>query len=228
MEFEPDRPRGVLSTADRRYLLGMTDMDHEQSRRNAEARIRDRIANGIADFYLVARRLKRKDRRQVFDKNLDETPFRYGLVGILTFAYMGSKESGMNFEHLLEPAIRRAEEVYVAERLQSTVDVDVTLEVGVEAGTTLETVADRIREGEAVTPGEFFSVMSGETRILGAVERIDLQLGVADLGLEEEAFVARVAEFMDGDLEWLADDRVRVHVGPEAGLDESVETSSST
>ncbi|MFQ3293752.1 MAG: hypothetical protein ACI9PP_000599 [Halobacteriales archaeon] len=227
MEFDPDRPRGVLSTADRRYLLGITDMDHEQSRRNAEARIRERIANGVEDFYLVARRLKQKDRRQIFDKNLDETPFRYGLVGMLTFAYMGSKESGMDFEHLLEPATRRAEEVYVAERLNSTVDVDVTFGVDVEAGATLETVADRIREGEAVTPGEFFSVMSGKTRILGDVESIDLQLGVADLALEEETFVARVAEFMDGDLEWLADDRVRVHLGPEAGFDDSVENSSS-
>lgn len=226
MEFEPDRPRGVLSKADRRYLLGMTDMDHEQSRRNAEARIRKRIANGIEDFYLVARRLKQKDRRQVFDKNLDETAFRYGLVGMLTFAYMGSKESGMDFEHLLDPAIRRAEEVYVAERLQSVVEVDVTFEVDVEAGATLETVADRIRKGEAVTPGEFFAVMSGETQILGGVESIDLQLGVADLALEEEAFVARVAAFMDGDLEWLADDRVRIHVGSEAGLDESPGSSS--
>jgi len=227
MEFDPDRPRGVLSKADRRYLLGLTEMEHEQSRRNAEARIRERIANGIEDFYLVARRLKQKDRRQVFDKHLDETAFRYGLVGMLTFAYMGTKESGMNFEHLVEPAIRRAEEVYVAERLNSTVDVDVTFDVSVEAGTTLETVAERIREDEAVTPGEFFSVMAGDTDVLEEVESVVLQLGVADLGLEEESFVARVAEFMDGDLEWLADDRVRVHIGPDIGLDESADDSSS-
>lgn len=212
MKFEEDRPRGVLSRADREYLLGKTTMEHEQSRRNAEARIRKRIRNGIEDFYLIARRLERKDRRQVFDKNLEAVSFRYGLLGMLTFAYMGTKESGMDFQHLVEPAIRRAEEIYVAERLNSTVDVEVTLEVDVQAGATVETVADRIRDGQAVTPGEFFSLLAGDTDVVDEVDRVVLQLGVGDMGLEEESFVARVAEFMNGDLEWVDEDRVRIDI----------------
>jgi hypothetical protein len=213
MEFDPDRPRGVLSPADREFLLGLSEMSHDQSRRNAEARIRERVTNGILDFYLLVRHLKRKDRRQIFDKNLDDTAFRYGLVGMVTFCYMGCKEQGMEFEPGLEPAIRRAEEVYAAEGFDSTVDVDVTFDVTAEPAQPIDDVAESIREGRAVTPGEFLAVMAGETEVLGEVDAVLLRLGVGDVGLDEDEFVARIASFMDGDLEWLDDDRVRVHIG---------------
>ena len=44
-EHQIDRPRGVLSKADRRYLVGENDMESAQSERNTRARIRERIIN---------------------------------------------------------------------------------------------------------------------------------------------------------------------------------------
>ncbi len=211
MDHEPDRPRGMLSQADREYLLGLSDMAHEQSKRNAEARIRKRVTNTVVDFYVLINTLKRKDRRQVFDKGLDDERFRAGLTGAMAFFYMGLTESGLDFESILEPAVRRAEEVYAAEGLDSTVSVDVTFDVNVETDSDLEDVAARVERGEAVTPGEFFSMVAGDGTPLDDVDAVVLQLGVGELGLDEEAFVARAAEFLDGDLEWVADDRVRIH-----------------
>jgi len=203
----------MLSQADREYLLGLSDMAHEQSKRNAEARIRKRVTNTVVDFYLLINTLKRKDRRQVFDKGLDDERFRAGLTGAMAFFYMGLTESGLDFESILEPAVRRAEEVYAAEGLDSTVSVDVTFDVAVETDSDLDDVAERVGRGEAVTPGEFFSMVAGDGAPLDDVDAVVLQLGVGELGLDEEAFVARAAEFLDGELEWVADDRVRIHRG---------------
>jgi len=52
---ETDRPRGILSKADRRLLTGESDIDAKsQQERNARARIRDRIEAGLRDFELLA------------------------------------------------------------------------------------------------------------------------------------------------------------------------------
>jgi hypothetical protein len=217
MEFDPDRPRGLLSQADREYLLGLTEMEHEQSKRNAEARIRKRVTNGILDFYLLIRNLERKDRRQIFEKGLDDPQFRYGLIGMTTFAYMGLKESGMDFEHVLEPAITRAEEAYAAEGFESAVDVDVTFGVDVTAASSLESITTRLRAGEAVSPEEFMSVLTGDEDVLSAVEVVTLDMSKAGLGMDDEEFVDRVASFLDGDPSWIDDDRVQIPVGEEVG-----------
>lgn len=217
MEFDPDRPRGLLSRADREYLLGLTEMEHEQSKRNAEARIRQRVTEGIVDFYLLVRHLQRKDRKQIFEKGMDDPAFRYGLVGMQTFAYMGLKESGMEFEHILEPAITRAEEVYAAEGLDSTVDVDVTFDVDVRLGTGLDSVAERLRAGEALAPDEFLSVMGGEGDVLEDMETVTLDLTMGDIGMEHGEFVDRVAAFLDGEATWEGEDRVHIAVGDDVG-----------
>jgi len=217
MEFDPDRPRGMLSRADREYLLGLTEMEHEQSKRNAEARIRKRVTEGIVDFYLLIRNLERKDRKQIFEKGMDDPAFRYGLVGMQTFAYMGMKETGMEFEHILEPAITRAEEAYAAEGFDSTVDVDVTFDVDVTLSTGLDSVAERLRAGEAVGPNEFLSVMGGEGDVLEDVEAVTLDLSAGGIGMEHGEFVDRVAAFLDGDTTWENEERVHIAVGDDVG-----------
>ncbi|WP_439026149.1 hypothetical protein [Haloarchaeobius sp. DT45] len=212
MEFEPDRPRGLLSKADRRYLLGMTEMAHDQSRRNAEARIRKRVTNGIVDFYLLIRNLERKDRRQIFEKGLEDPAFEYGLTGLLAFTYMGLKETGMDFEHVLGPAITRAEEAYAAEGFGTTVDVTVTLDVTVERAEELDSVAARLEAGEAVAPDEFMSVMAGDDEVLDRLDEVVLDMSKGNLGMDDAEYVERVGAFLGSDPEWLDDDRVRIAV----------------
>lgn len=53
--FETDRPRGILSKADRKLLRGESDIEPQsQQERNARARIRERVGNGLRDFQLLA------------------------------------------------------------------------------------------------------------------------------------------------------------------------------
>lgn len=71
MNSETDRPRGILTDTDRRYLLGETDYANEQSKRDARYRIRERVFNGLRDLDLVLRELEGRDLEQVL-KRIDE------------------------------------------------------------------------------------------------------------------------------------------------------------
>lgn len=212
MTPDTDRGRGILSPADRAYLLGEADMKHEQSKRNAEARIRGRITDAILDFGILVHHLKKKDRRQVFDT--DDERFMDGLTAMLSFAYIGMRESGGEFGHALEPAIRKAEEVHAADMLGQAVSVDVQFDVETEVETAVDDVAVAIDAGKPVTPAELFSVMVGSD-VLDDVEAVTLQLSdeaEEDGLLKEDEFVAHVADYLDAELRWLPYNRVKVLV----------------
>lgn len=200
----------MLSPADRAYLLGEAEMEHEQSKRNAEARIRTRITNTVLDFMVLVHHLKKKDRRQVFDT--DDGRFMDGLTAMLSFAYIGMRESGTDFGHALEPAVRKAEEVHAADTLGQAVSVDVRFDVETEVETAVDDVAAAIDAGKPVTPAELFSVMVGSDA-LEEVSEVTLQLSDGTDGdglLKEDEFVAHVAEYLDADLRWLPYNRVKV------------------
>ncbi len=202
----------MLSPADRAYLLGEAEMEHEQSKRNAEARIRMRITNTVLDFMVLVHHLKKKDRRQVFDT--DDERFTDGLTAMLSFAYIGMRESGTDFGHALEPAVRKAEEVHAADTLGQAVSVDVRFDVETEVETAVDDVAAAIDAGKPVTPAELFSVMVGSD-VLEEVSEVTLQLSDETDGdglLKEDEFVAHVAEYLDADLRWLPYNRVKVVV----------------
>ncbi|MFC7046661.1 hypothetical protein ACFQH6_15730 [Halobacteriaceae archaeon GCM10025711] len=210
---DDDRPRGILSRADRAYLLGEAEMTHEQSKRNAEARIRERVTNAVLDFNLLVHRLQRKDRRQIFDKSVDDPAFRQGLMAMLAFTYMGLKESGVEFEHVLEPAIRKSEGVYAADALGNQVDVTVTFDVETEVATALDDVSDAIQAGDPVAPAELFAVIMGDESALDDADEVILQLGTDDGEARDEEFVDRLATFLDAGIEELPGNRVRLRVG---------------
>ncbi len=223
MDFDIDRPRGMLSKADRTYLLGEAEMTHDQSKRNAEARIRNRVHETVVDFNLLVHTLAEKDRRQVFEAAADDPEFIRGLRGMLSFAYLGLKETGVDFEHVLEPAVRKAEEVHAAGALSSTVDVDVTFDVATHTRTNIDDVTARIRDGRAVTPGELFSVVVGDDESLTDVETILVQCRGDE---EREAeFVARLADFFDAEVEDRPLNRVRLRM--RTGADD-IEPSAAT
>ncbi len=202
----------MLSPADRAYLLGEAEMEHDQSKRNAEARIRQRITDTVLDFAIVVHHLKQKDRRQVFDRAVEGDDFVDGVMAMLSFTYIGMRESGLEFAHALEPAIRKAEEVHAAAALGQAISVDVQFDVETEVETAVDDVAANIEAGNPVTPAELFSVLVGSDA-LDEVDEITLQLGSDDSLLKQEEFVAHLAEYLDADLRWLPYDRVKVVVG---------------
>ncbi|WP_256686791.1 hypothetical protein [Halococcus qingdaonensis] len=207
MDHDADRPRGVLSPADRAFLRGETEMTHDQSRRNAEARIRERIVNAIEDFTLLVHTLKPKDREGVFD-TVDDPAFVDGVLSMLSFTYLGLKESGMDFEQVLVPAVRRAEEVHAAGTLGSTADVAVDFDVRAEYGTSVDDTADRIRSDTPVTPEELFAVAMADDPVVSEAETILVRLPHGTDA--DDGVLDRLASYLDAELTHRPPNRVEL------------------
>ena len=209
MDHDADRPRGVLSPADRAFLRGETEMTHDQSRRNAEARIRKRVVNAIRDFTLLVHALKPKDREGIFD-TIDDPTFVDGVLSMLSFTYLGLKESGMDFERVLVPAVRRAEEVHAADTLGSTAEVDVDFDVRAEYGSSVADTADRIRSDTPVTPEELFAVAMADDPVIEEVESILVRL---PHGTDtDDGVLERLATYLDADVTHQPPNRVELNL----------------
>jgi hypothetical protein len=198
MNTDIDRDRGMLTPADRAFLLGEREMGHEQSRRNAEARVRQRVVDAILDFDLLLHTLSEKDRQQVFEELTSDADALDGLKAMLAFAYIGTDEQGVDFADALVPAVRSAEEACAAARLDANVSVDVIFEVETSVESTLEGIADRLEGGEPVTPRELFSLVVQGEHDPGRYERIALAVGgEADV---DDQFLERLAAYLEGEL----------------------------
>lgn len=207
MNTDTDRDRGILSDADRNYLLGEVEMSHEQSKRNAEARIRRRITNGILDFDLFVHLLDESSRRQVFQQATEDEAVLDGLAAMLSFAYLGLKEQGIEFDQVLVPAVRAAEEAYAAGAQAANVTVDVTFEVETDAGPTIDRIAERVADDELVTPRQLFSLVVGGGHDLIGHDRIRLRLTGDDAHHDEDEFLRRLADYLDASVERPTDSR---------------------
>ncbi|GAB3019957.1 hypothetical protein [Natronobiforma cellulositropha] len=201
MNTDTDRDRGILSPADRAYLLGEVEMSHAQSKRNAEARIRRRITDGFLDFNLFTHLLEHKDRDLIFERARDDGEFRRALVAALAFTYIGLKEQGVDFERVLVPAVQSAEEAYAVEQSATNVSVDVTFEVETTVNTTLEALETRLAAGEALTPRELFSLVVEGGRDVAEHDRITLRLADED----DRAHVDRLAAYLEGEVRYTSE-----------------------
>ncbi|WP_247002427.1 hypothetical protein [Halosolutus gelatinilyticus] len=205
MNTDIDRERGMLSAADREYLLGEREFGHEQSRRNAEARIRRRVRAAILDFDLLLHTLSEKDRRQVFERATTDEAFLDGLRATVAFVYLGAEAYGIGFEDVLEPAVRGSEEYFAAADRDETVSVDVTFEVETAIESSLEGVAARLDAGEPVTPRELFSVLMQGDYDVSACDRITI-VG-ADEHDADGGILDRLTTYLDGELRRINDSR---------------------
>lgn len=205
MNTDIDRKRGVLTRADRAYLLGETEMTHEQSKRNAEARIRRRITNALLDFDLLVHMLARKDRQQVFERAATDDELLDGVTAMLAFTYLGLKEQGIEFEEVLSPAVRSSEEAYAASELEANVSVDLTFEVETTVEATFEGIESRLENREPVTPRELFSLAIERGHDVTAHDRIVLVRGEDD-GADDE-FVERLTDYLGGTLTHVTETR---------------------
>ncbi|MDQ2050460.1 hypothetical protein RBH26_08165 [Natronolimnohabitans sp. A-GB9] len=198
-----DRDRGFLTEADRAYLLGETEMSHEGSKRNAEARIRNRTRNAILDFDVLTQMLSKKDRRQVFEHVGSDDDLQSGLTAMLAFAYLGLREQGVDFEEVLVPAVRSAEEAYAADQLEAKVSVDIAFDVETSIEATHEGIADRLAAGDPVTPRELFSLVLERGHDVTSYDEVAIALS-ADT---DEEFLERLASYHGGDLRYVSDSR---------------------
>ncbi|WP_254863525.1 hypothetical protein [Halovivax gelatinilyticus] len=197
MNTDVDRERGMLSPADRAYLLGEREMGHDQSKRNAESRIRRRVRHALLDWNLLLHTLPTKDRRRLFEEIQDDPALLDGLRAAVAFGYIGVTERGMDFETVLEPAVRSSEEARAAKNEDASVSVEVNFDVETTVESTLATVAERIDAGRAVTPRELFSLIMQDVHEVTGYEEIDLVR--TDEGADDD-FLERLADYLGGTL----------------------------
>ena len=131
-----ERGRGILSKADREFLLGEKEELTEQSKRDARYRIRKRLENALLDMRLLADLLEPEDRKLVFENTIEETPHNVVFGGAFTLLIAGTYDIVEPIEHVpdyLEDSIGEAifrtildiDEEYLVE---AEVDIDVTRE----------------------------------------------------------------------------------------------------
>ncbi|WP_121741642.1 hypothetical protein [Natronorubrum halophilum] len=208
MNTDIDRERGILSPADRAYLLGEREMSHEQSKRNAEARIRRRILAATLDFDLLLHALPEKDRKQTFEKTTTDEAFLDGLRAMVAFVYLGTETYGVDFEDVIVPAIRSSEEYLAATDENAAVSVDVTFDVETTVESSLEGIAARLDAGEPITSRELFSVIMEGTYDATQHERITVVRVDPDDGGPS---LERLATYLDGELTVVGDSRAVIH-----------------
>jgi len=140
---DPDRPRGLLTPADRRFLQGDVTLGSEQSRYDAHYRIRNRLRNGLLDCPVVLRHLEASDRQQVFDP--DDDRIEPAVVDAIAALYLGAGSLEADPRRLVEAGVRRAERL---ERDGECPVLDVDLSVRAAEERDVDRIAGRLEDGQ--------------------------------------------------------------------------------
>lgn len=166
-----DRPRSVLTKADRRYLLDLSDLEPQShGERRARERIRERVVNAFLDLSIIEQTLEKRDRKLIFDafdsnKIHPEESRLYGngipdhlgaLTDTLAFIYRETKDSEGRyppFEQLLEHAIMNGEADPGAIVL-APYSIELTIEKQHDV-IDINTIIDRVESGNTSSLSEY-------------------------------------------------------------------------
>lgn len=152
-ETEINRGRGVLTSSDRKFLAGQTDMEAE-SERQARQRIRDRIKNGLRDFWFIQHGLPEKDRELIADDIwADAGPLWQGYIDMLGFFYRLETENNYDLEGDLFNAIKEAESIMQQDRA-AKISVDVEFSVERKIVNEHSDLNEKFENNEPMTPEE--------------------------------------------------------------------------
>ena len=113
--YDVDRPRGILSTEDRKFLLGQTEYTSSSGARRRRQMIRERVTNAMLDFRIL-QELEARDRNQIFEgeerRDLLAGGFSSGfffLYDALTRSRKDTEHVDMNLQVYLSQAIEHVE-----------------------------------------------------------------------------------------------------------------------
>ena len=164
MSSATDRPRGILTSADRAFLLGHKEYKHKQQYSNRRKDIRERTANAILDFSLLQHLLQDKDRKRIFqnpanEAGIDEVQFQESVQSMLYWTYLGLKEQQYDFEGLLMEAIEEAEEDYARKYLGESVEISVNFNVDVARSHDIGTLISQIESGGPVPANRLYDLL---------------------------------------------------------------------
>lgn len=128
---DTDRPRGMLTSADREYLIADDPDFSEKTQAQKRYRIRQRVFNAILDFTLLIEHLDEKDREQIFGyeaADSDRDYFMEARQDVLTFMCLGTglDEFHSDLRFALEEALTR--------QGRTVKSIDVNIETGISVG----------------------------------------------------------------------------------------------
>lgn len=194
-----DRPRGILTSDDRAFILGKKSYENDQSARRTRARIRERALHSLIDLYLI-RRLEDRDLDQIIDLE-DESrgiglqngivSAYYVLYDLLTRKYESNENIDMNVSTFMRQAI---EAIDLERGYRSEIHIDIKRD---ELDSPDE-IMDRISEEGlgAVTATEFdylFTTTDADpARLRSLLSDLfdDQELDIQSIRKEQEALEA--------------------------------------
>lgn len=157
-----DRERGVLTRADRAFLLGRKEFENRQTYTDTRRRIRERITNALLDFGLLALHLDPGQRQKVFEA-FDEASLEWSLRRVSQFLYAGLDHDAEEFANLLEDGIFQAElfrahaDAWISGEIR---DVDVSIDL--DHAPDADKLYDRYQNGEPLTDSELGALVRSD------------------------------------------------------------------
>ncbi|MDL0126310.1 hypothetical protein [Halobacterium salinarum] len=236
MSLPTDRPRGAITKADRKLLLGLTEYDTKQQYSNRRADIRNRITNALLDFSLIQYSLQDKDRKRIFqnpanEAGVEEAQFQESIQSMLYWIYLGLKEQQYDFEGLLMKAIGEAEEDYARKYLGEAVDISVNFNVDVTRSHDIDALISQIESGGPVQSNRLYDLLQlseGVPIDLGDLSTLRVWFKSAYPDGEKEVLETLFSEYLGTDIE-IVDAEARVDLS-ELGIekDDAVIDSASS
>lgn len=166
-----DRPRGILTPADRKYLASDKSGYSHQAQHKRKKAIKERIINGLLDFALIENHLGKELREEVFnpfdtanifDEDIElyssEEHYTSVFSNLIAFLYRETKEeTGFNpsFSMSLENGIVRGEfEPGTTYYGPHNVDIDITFEKLPERQINVKSLIERAKKDGPMTLNE--------------------------------------------------------------------------
>jgi hypothetical protein len=154
---EFDRPRGIFTEVDRRFLSGFKEYEYKQSATNRRQGIRERIVHAFHDFRLF-NWLSEREREKVFNE-IPAGGLHDDLVSLMAFVYRGlgrDRDAVEAIEQIIQSAIFRVEGEENPRKGYYGGVADVSVEINLERGYDAEEIYRRFERGdpEQLTPAE--------------------------------------------------------------------------
>lgn len=153
--LESNRPRGILSTTDREYLLGQKEYEHPQSEANRKQDIRERVINAFQDFLILTLMLSAKERKKIFNDEISEKLLQYSLESMVSFVYLGLEEDIKELEKIIEMGVYSGANLSKISHWSGEV-VDVDTLIDLERRPDRSEVIQKLEQGKTdqLTPAE--------------------------------------------------------------------------
>jgi len=164
-----DRPRGILTQADREYLCGLKEYAHAQSEANRKQDIRERVMNSLKDFGLLYHFLDGSELNKIFSTLGDEST-DICIEGIVAFAYLGLGQDRPRLEERIEHGVLRGANLNKSgRRVGAAMTADVS--INIDYGPDVDKLYKQIQEGQIdqLTPSEIGALVQA-----GKLEANDL------------------------------------------------------